>query len=358
MIYKGIAEAIELIESRDKHPTMDSLKMAAGKLRLEQEIMTQLQSVNAGWEAAAKVNAGILERCRNACSQLAKDLATAKEENQSFGCVLALIHRDGGHYITKHGHEKASQDALQIVLDLRTELDRAKVENERLWKALGLANSMILSGETHTMTLRKQIYGAPKEWGNLATANKEVEKLRSRIKTEEEIRNDDSQEGFVDSDIDYLCMLASYGKTVVRAGWLKTFARKIKLALAEIERYKDVLATKFNAEMCEALKLLRAKNEQLEGIIVRFKATCKITGKGPVDKDCEALRLVKEEIEGLKSRVKTEEVMSKMFDEILKLTALNRHEDGSYEVKSLGLEQVTNTLHNLWVDLQFELMVN
>ena len=42
------------------------------------------------------------------------------------------------------------------------------------------------------------------------------------------------------------------------------------------------------------------KIERLEGIIVRFKAGCKITGKGPVDKDCEAVRLANEENERLK----------------------------------------------------------
>jgi len=54
---------------------------------------------------------------------LQAELGTAKAENQSFGNVLAVIHRDGGHYITKHGHEKASEDAIKIVLDLRKESD-------------------------------------------------------------------------------------------------------------------------------------------------------------------------------------------------------------------------------------------
>jgi hypothetical protein len=44
------------------------------------------------------------------------------------------------------------------------------------------------------------------------------------------------------------------------------------------------------------------------------------------------------------------ETMKEMYNEILKLTSLNRHEDGSHEVKSLELERVTTTIHNLWVD--------
>ncbi len=44
-----------------------------------------------------------------------------KEENQSFGNVLAVIHRDGGHYITEHGHRKAAEDAIEIVRRFRDE---------------------------------------------------------------------------------------------------------------------------------------------------------------------------------------------------------------------------------------------
>ncbi len=39
-----------------------------------------------------------------------------REENQSFGNVLAMIHRDGGHYISKYGHKKASRDAIQLLI--------------------------------------------------------------------------------------------------------------------------------------------------------------------------------------------------------------------------------------------------
>lgn len=52
-----------------------------------------------------------------------------RKENQSFGNVLAVVHKDGGHNITKHGHHKASRDAIKVVLDLRA-------ENELLRKVL------------------------------------------------------------------------------------------------------------------------------------------------------------------------------------------------------------------------------
>ncbi len=53
--------------------------------------------------------------------QLQAKLDRVKQENQSFGNVLAIIHRDGGHYITEHGHHKASRDAIDIVSGLRGE---------------------------------------------------------------------------------------------------------------------------------------------------------------------------------------------------------------------------------------------
>jgi len=54
--------------------------------------------------------------------KLNRKLDTAKEENLSFGNVLAVIHRDGGHYISRHGHDKASKDAIKIILKLREDI--------------------------------------------------------------------------------------------------------------------------------------------------------------------------------------------------------------------------------------------
>ena len=33
--------------------------------------------------------------------------------------LLAIIHRDGGHYVAEHGLEKAQQDAIKIIYELR-----------------------------------------------------------------------------------------------------------------------------------------------------------------------------------------------------------------------------------------------
>ena len=61
--------------------------------------------------------------CNPCVGEKLEELDTAKEENQSFGNVLAVIHRDGGHYITRYGHEQASKAAIKLVLDLRDKLD-------------------------------------------------------------------------------------------------------------------------------------------------------------------------------------------------------------------------------------------
>jgi hypothetical protein len=41
--------------------------------------------------------------------------------------LLAIIHRDGGHYLARNGQEKACADAEKIVVQLRQELAEARV---------------------------------------------------------------------------------------------------------------------------------------------------------------------------------------------------------------------------------------
>ena len=33
--------------------------------------------------------------------------------------LLAVIHRDGGHYVSKHGFDKAVSDAIDLVIEER-----------------------------------------------------------------------------------------------------------------------------------------------------------------------------------------------------------------------------------------------
>lgn len=63
-----------------------------------------------------------------------------------------------------------------------------------------------------------------------------LEDANKRIKSEEEIRLEITPDVFVESDIDYLCMLASHGRCSVQPGWLKTFAKKIRATLDKIEQ--------------------------------------------------------------------------------------------------------------------------
>ena len=62
-----------------------------------------------------------------------------------------------------------------------------------------------------------------------------IEELEARVKSEDEVRNAKPHDAFDALDIDYLCMLASHGSAVVRGGWLRTFAKKIKNALDALE---------------------------------------------------------------------------------------------------------------------------
>lgn len=42
-----------------------------------------------------------------------------EKQVQQAGNLLAIIHRDGGHYITEHGWEKACEDAEAVYFKLR-----------------------------------------------------------------------------------------------------------------------------------------------------------------------------------------------------------------------------------------------
>lgn len=42
---------------------------------------------------------------------------------QALGNLLAVIHRDGGQYLSEHGREKATQDAAKLVQDMRWRID-------------------------------------------------------------------------------------------------------------------------------------------------------------------------------------------------------------------------------------------
>jgi len=76
--------------------------------------------------------------------------------------------------------------------------------------------------------------------GQLETENNslkaELKTAKDRIKSEDDIRNEKIKAEFVESDIEYLCMLASYGRHVISGGWFRTYAAKVKMALGKIKQ--------------------------------------------------------------------------------------------------------------------------
>lgn len=57
-----------------------------------------------------------------------EDIAPSeKEKERLLKNLLAVIHRDGGHYVDNHGVKKATQDAIDIILDERRILEQEKL---------------------------------------------------------------------------------------------------------------------------------------------------------------------------------------------------------------------------------------
>jgi hypothetical protein len=72
-------------------------------------------------------------------------LSDAKDYEQLLGELLAVIHRDGGHYIEEHGLTKAFLDAKSKYInmfaereDLKNELDYMQEELNALSKSIDL----------------------------------------------------------------------------------------------------------------------------------------------------------------------------------------------------------------------------
>ena len=77
-----------------------------------------------------------LEAACLAAQDRIRDLQSARA---NLGDLLAVIHRDGGHYQAEHGLERACADAEKVVIDLRMsvsaleESHRILVESEDPW---------------------------------------------------------------------------------------------------------------------------------------------------------------------------------------------------------------------------------
>ena len=60
----------------------------------------------------------------------------AEKNIQHAGNLLAVMHRDGGHYISEHGFEKACKDAEQVRHDLVKKLSSAQEAMKKVLKDL------------------------------------------------------------------------------------------------------------------------------------------------------------------------------------------------------------------------------
>lgn len=62
-----------------------------------------------------------------------RDLTGERErERQALGNLLAVIHRDGGHYQAEHGSKKAAEDAETLVCWLRDNVERLESQVREL----------------------------------------------------------------------------------------------------------------------------------------------------------------------------------------------------------------------------------
>jgi DNA repair exonuclease SbcCD ATPase subunit len=95
---------------------------AQGEMQTQRNTIEHLRKEKANYRA--KVDQLEAENERLAASDTA------------LGNLLAVIHRDGGHYRTEHGTAQAAEDAQEIVIQLRTEIDRLTTETGKLRKLL------------------------------------------------------------------------------------------------------------------------------------------------------------------------------------------------------------------------------
>jgi len=94
----------------------------------------EFQCTNCGWIEKRYSNCS---RCRHCGMTIKRIRIPTKDEQFStlqshVSNLLAVIHRDGGHYESKHGTEKAVEDALKIIPTITASRDAWKKLAEEL----------------------------------------------------------------------------------------------------------------------------------------------------------------------------------------------------------------------------------
>lgn len=54
---------------------------------------------------------------------MSKQQKELEEKAKWFGELMAIIHRDGGHYLAEHGTEKSAKDAIARYYDLLSKVE-------------------------------------------------------------------------------------------------------------------------------------------------------------------------------------------------------------------------------------------
>lgn len=88
----------------------------------------------------------------NGTAIIREHIEAAIEDAEYMGNLLAIVHCDGGHYRAEHGTRKATDDAIEIVGELKRKLDEAQTQNTKLQHAIdavsdiGVYPAAILNG--------------------------------------------------------------------------------------------------------------------------------------------------------------------------------------------------------------------
>jgi hypothetical protein len=121
--------------------------------------------------------------------------------NNHLGNLLAVIHRDGGHYQGDNGTDQAVSDGMQIVSSLIAERDALSLECDRWQYAHDKVKEMVTLEELKNKQLKADIYDTKRERDDLMAANvlisQQNERLRAALEQYAAPGNWDSRGGWM-----------------------------------------------------------------------------------------------------------------------------------------------------------------
>lgn len=106
-----------------------------------------------GWHDCEKCNGTGM---KNGVREIQRLITLVNEKSTTLNNLLAVIHRDGGHYEQEHGSFKAGQDAEKLILGMRTAAeDNAVLAAER--EAEIARKDAVIEGARNAFTAIKDI---------------------------------------------------------------------------------------------------------------------------------------------------------------------------------------------------------